>query len=299
MPGSHINPLSGRPYSAKYYEILAQRQKLPVWEQRDDFIAMVKKNQTIVLVGETGSGKTTQIPSLMLEAGVNRGRKLIACTQPRRVAAMSVSKRVSEELDVELGEEVGYSIRFEDMTGTKTVLKYMTDGMLLREAMADPLLERYAARTAGKKGRGSPPARPAGERAVGSWGWLLGAAQSPVGGRGTATSPSYCCRLLLLRASPHAGRDPRRGARAHALDRHPLRADQGGHGAGEAPRALPWHHPCTACPLPAHCPRMVARATPQQLAQPSASTPAVPPHPRLPPPAPLRPWHQHCARPPA
>ena len=176
MPGSHINPLSGRPYSAKYYEILAQRQKLPVWEQRDDFIAMVKKNQTIVLVGETGSGKTTQIPSLMLEAGVNRGRKLIACTQPRRVAAMSVSKRVSEELDVELGEEVGYSIRFEDMTGTKTVLKYMTDGMLLREAMADPLLERYAARTAGKKGRGSPPARPAGERAVGSWGWLLGAA---------------------------------------------------------------------------------------------------------------------------
>jgi len=145
MPGSHINPLSGRPYSAKYYEILAQRQKLPVWEQKDDFIAMVKKNQTIVLVGETGSGKTTQIPSLMLEAGVNRGRKLIACTQPRRVAAMSVSKRVSEELDVELGEEVGYSIRFEDMTGTKTVLKYMTDGMLLREAMADPLLERYAA----------------------------------------------------------------------------------------------------------------------------------------------------------
>lgn len=115
MPGSHINPLSGRPFSAKYYEILAQRQRLPVWEQRDDFIAMVKKNQTIVLVGETGSGKTTQIPSLMLEAGVSRGRKLIACTQPRRVAAMSVSKRVSEELDVELGEEVGYSIRFEDI----------------------------------------------------------------------------------------------------------------------------------------------------------------------------------------
>lgn len=145
MPGSHINPLSGRPYSAKYYEILAQRQKLPVWEQKDDFIAMVKKNQTIVLVGETGSGKTTQIPSLMLEAGVNRGRKLIACTQPRRVAAMSVSKRVSEELDVELGEEVGYSIRFEDMTGTKTVLKYMTDGMLLREFLGEPDLASYSA----------------------------------------------------------------------------------------------------------------------------------------------------------
>ena len=147
--GVAINPYTGRPFSARYWEILKQRQRLPVWEQRLDFIELVKKNQTIVLVGETGSGKTTQIPSLMLEAGVSRGRKLIACTQPRRVAAMSVSKRVSEELDVELGEEVGYSIRFEDMTGTKTVLKYMTDGMLLREAMADPLLERYAARAAG------------------------------------------------------------------------------------------------------------------------------------------------------
>merc|ERR1719182_985186 len=88
---------------------------------------------------------TTQIPSLMLEAGLARNRRMVACTQPRRVAAMSVSKRVSEEMDVELGEEVGYTIRFEDMTGTKTILKYMTDGMLLREAMADPLLERYAA----------------------------------------------------------------------------------------------------------------------------------------------------------
>ena len=70
---------------------------------------------------------------------------MVACTQPRRVAAMSVSKRVSEEMDVVLGEEVGYTIRFEDLTGPKTVLKYMTDGMLLREAMTDPMLERYAA----------------------------------------------------------------------------------------------------------------------------------------------------------
>ena len=116
-----------------------------MWEQRDEFFAMIEKHQTIVLVGETGSGKTTQIPSLMLEAGLARNRRMVACTQPRRVAAMSVSKRVSEELDVELGEEVGYNIRFEDVTGPKTVLKYMTDGMLLREAMADPMLERYAA----------------------------------------------------------------------------------------------------------------------------------------------------------
>lgn len=69
---------------------------------------------------------------------------MVACTQPRRVAAMSVSKRVAEEMDVVLGEEVGYSIRFEDLSGPKTVLKYMTDGMLLREAMTDPMLERYS-----------------------------------------------------------------------------------------------------------------------------------------------------------
>lgn len=69
--------------------------------------------------------------------------KCIACTQPRRVAAMSVAKRVSEEMDVVLGQEVGYTIRFEDRSGPKTVLKYLTDGMLLREAMNDPMLSRY------------------------------------------------------------------------------------------------------------------------------------------------------------
>jgi pre-mRNA-splicing factor ATP-dependent RNA helicase DHX15/PRP43 len=106
------NPLTNRPYSQRYYTILEARKKLPVWEQRNEFFDVLAKNQTIVLVGETGSGKTTQIPSLMLEAGVARQRRMVACTQPRRVAAMSVSKRVSEELDVELGEEVGYNIRF-------------------------------------------------------------------------------------------------------------------------------------------------------------------------------------------
>ena len=69
--------------------------------------------------------------------------KAVCCTQPRRVAAMSVSKRVSEEMDVQLGAEVGYTIRFEDRTSQKTLLKYMTDGMLLREAMTDPMLSRY------------------------------------------------------------------------------------------------------------------------------------------------------------
>lgn len=102
------------------------------------------------MVGETGSGKTTQIPqwcvdfamSLPLSAG--QKRRGVACTQPRRVAAMSVAQRVANEMDVLLGQEVGYSIRFEDCSSPKTLLKYMTDGMLLREAMSDPLLESYA-----------------------------------------------------------------------------------------------------------------------------------------------------------
>jgi len=107
---------------------------------------MFHKSQIMVLVGETGSGKTTQIPQYVLFDDLPHlnGYKQVACTQPRRVAAMSVAKRVADEMDVELGKEVGYSIRFEDKTSSNTILKYMTDGMLLREAMHDHLLERYS-----------------------------------------------------------------------------------------------------------------------------------------------------------
>ena len=99
----------------------------------------------LVFVGETGSGKTTQIPQFVLYDDLPQQRgKQIACTQPRRVAAMSVAQRVSDEMDVELGEQVGYSIRFEDKTSPDTILKYMTDGMLLREAMSDHNLTRYS-----------------------------------------------------------------------------------------------------------------------------------------------------------
>eukprot|EP00276_Gloeochaete_wittrockiana_P016285 CAMPEP_0184349888 /NCGR_PEP_ID=MMETSP1089-20130417/37332_1 /TAXON_ID=38269 ORGANISM="Gloeochaete wittrockiana, Strain SAG46.84" /NCGR_SAMPLE_ID=MMETSP1089 /ASSEMBLY_ACC=CAM_ASM_000445 /LENGTH=713 /DNA_ID=CAMNT_0026682391 /DNA_START=68 /DNA_END=2209 /DNA_ORIENTATION=+ len=139
-----INPYNQRPFSSRYFEIFEKRKSLPVYEQKEQFIKLLSENQIIVLVGETGSGKTTQIPQFCVEAGYTRGKKMIACTQPRRVAAMSVSKRVSEEMDVTYGDEVGYSIRFEDLTGPKTFLKYMTDGMLLREAMTDPMLERYS-----------------------------------------------------------------------------------------------------------------------------------------------------------
>ncbi|GAU42509.1 hypothetical protein TSUD_376370 [Trifolium subterraneum] len=99
--------------------------------------------QVLVIVGETGSGKTTQIPQYLHEAGYTK-HGMIACTQPRRVAAMSVAARVAHELGVKLGHEVGYSIRFEDCTSEKTILKYMTDGMLLREFLGEPDLASYS-----------------------------------------------------------------------------------------------------------------------------------------------------------
>lgn len=127
----------------RYQNLYKKRITLPVFEYQADFMRLLSQHQCIVLVGETGSGKTTQIPQWCVDFAVSKGRKGVSCTQPRRVAAMSVAQRVSEEMDVNLGEEVGYSIRFEDCSSAKTLLKYMTDGMLLREAMSDPMLEQY------------------------------------------------------------------------------------------------------------------------------------------------------------
>ncbi|XP_042184329.1 pre-mRNA-splicing factor ATP-dependent RNA helicase DHX15 isoform X5 [Oncorhynchus tshawytscha] len=140
-----INPFTNLPHTPRYYEILKKRLQLPVWEYKERFNDILGRHQSFVLVGETGSGKTTQIPQWCVDMvkGLGGPKKAVACTQPRRVAAMSVAQRVADEMDVKLGQEVGYSIRFEDCSSAKTFLKYMTDGMLLREAMNDPLLERY------------------------------------------------------------------------------------------------------------------------------------------------------------
>ncbi|RMJ28500.1 hypothetical protein PHISP_00627 [Aspergillus sp. HF37] len=140
-----INPFSREPFSPKYYSILKDRRDLPVHAQRDEFLKLYQQSQILVFVGETGSGKTTQIPQFVLFDDLPQSQgKMVACTQPRRVAAMSVAQRVAAEMDVNLGEQVGYSIRFEDNTGPQTLLKYMTDGMLLREAMNDNALSRYS-----------------------------------------------------------------------------------------------------------------------------------------------------------
>ena len=139
---SHINPWTMQAYSSKYYEILRKRKTLPVYEFKDELLLQIQKHQVLVVEGETGSGKTTQIPQFLLPLLAKPGKKAVACTQPRRVAAMSIAKRVSEEMDVDLGTQVGYTIRFEDCSSTNTILKFMTDGMLLREAMHSPTLDR-------------------------------------------------------------------------------------------------------------------------------------------------------------
>ncbi|KAL2643858.1 hypothetical protein R1flu_011445 [Riccia fluitans] len=123
--------------------IQEQRQSLPIYKLKNELVAAVNENQVLVVIGETGSGKTTQMTQYLAEAGYSTRGK-IGCTQPRRVAAMSVAKRVAEEFGCRLGEEVGYAIRFEDCTGPETVIKYMTDGMLLREILIDEDLNAYS-----------------------------------------------------------------------------------------------------------------------------------------------------------
>lgn len=156
----------------KRMSIQEVRQSLPVYTYREQLLEAIENFQVLIIVGETGSGKTTQIPQFLVESGYTKdGTMKIGCTQPRRVAAMvclverevifaaitpllydyqSVAARVAEEMNVKLGHEVGYSIRFEDCTSEKTVLKYMTDGMLLREFLTEPDLKSYSALMVGR-----------------------------------------------------------------------------------------------------------------------------------------------------
>ncbi|CEG46901.1 probable atp-dependent rna helicase dhx35-like [Plasmopara halstedii] len=143
-----FNPLHGIP-------LRAQRNQLPVLKHRDEILYAVETHATTIIVGATGSGKTTQVPQYLLEAGWAASRphrnsteprnRVIVCTQPRRVAAVTIAERVAQEVGCNVGEDVGYAVRFEEKWDpVRTKIKFVTDGLLLRETMRDPLLLRYS-----------------------------------------------------------------------------------------------------------------------------------------------------------
>ncbi|KAL7305956.1 hypothetical protein TKK_0001429 [Trichogramma kaykai] len=151
-PGELCDYKTGQKYAShmgdhvtqsKYKKIQEQRRSLPVFGVRQELLNVIRENQVVIIVGETGSGKTTQLTQYLHEEGYSRNG-MIGCTQPRRIAAMSVAKRVSDEMDSNLGSKVGYAIRFEDCTSKETVIKYMTDGILLRESLREGDLDRYS-----------------------------------------------------------------------------------------------------------------------------------------------------------
>ncbi|CAK9015279.1 Pre-mRNA-splicing factor ATP-dependent RNA helicase DEAH1 (DEAH RNA helicase homolog PRP2) (Protein EMBRYO DEFECTIVE 2733) (Protein ENHANCED SILENCING PHENOTYPE 3), partial [Durusdinium trenchii] len=119
------------------------RKSLPVYLYKAPLLEAVRDYQVLIIVGETGSGKTTQIPQYLHEVGYSKIGK-IGCTQPRRVAAMSVAARVAKEYGCKVGHEVGYNIRFEDCTTDRTIIEYMTDGMLLRSFLNEPDMASYS-----------------------------------------------------------------------------------------------------------------------------------------------------------
>ncbi len=138
----HLTDAAGSSLFSQMKSIQEQREYLPIYSVRDELLSVIRENQVTIIVGETGSGKTTQLTQYLYEEGYAT-EGMIGCTQPRRVAASSVAKRVADEKGVKLGEEVGYAIRFEDCTSPKTRIKYMTDGILLRESISDHYLENY------------------------------------------------------------------------------------------------------------------------------------------------------------
>ncbi|KAL0729276.1 hypothetical protein Bca4012_025369 [Brassica carinata] len=131
-------------YHSMMQKIAEHRKSLPIASVEKRLIEEVKKNDILIIVGETGSGKTTQLPQFLFNAGFCREGKMIGISQPRCIAAVTAAKKVAEECDVQLGQRVGYSIRFDNTTSSSTRLKYTTDDLLLREALVDPLLSSYS-----------------------------------------------------------------------------------------------------------------------------------------------------------
>ncbi|KHN77076.1 putative ATP-dependent RNA helicase DHX35 -like protein [Toxocara canis] len=124
--------------------IQQQRSRLPIFKNRNHILYLLEKYRALIIVGETGCGKSTQVPQYLMEAGWAADGRKIGITEPRRIAVVTLANRVAEERMTPLGEDVGYVVRFDDMTDEKTKIKYMTDGIILRELMSDPLLTQYS-----------------------------------------------------------------------------------------------------------------------------------------------------------
>lgn len=139
----HLKKDTGQSDFSRSKSLREQREYLPAFAVREELLKVIRDNQVTIVVGQTGSGKTTQLTQFLYEDGYAK-HGIIGCTQPRRVAAMSVAKRVSEEMEVPLGGLVGYTIRFEDCTSKQTSIKYMTDGVLLRESLTSTDLDQYS-----------------------------------------------------------------------------------------------------------------------------------------------------------
>lgn len=125
-------------------EIEEERRKLPIYAAKNNFLKLVKDNKVLIVEGETGCGKSTQVAQYLAEAGYASVARKIGCTQPRQIAAISIAKRVAGEYGCPLGQQVGYTTRFEDKTSSETIIKYMTDDMLLRECLLDANLMTYS-----------------------------------------------------------------------------------------------------------------------------------------------------------